>query len=105
MDDELHTGTGVFFIGIVAGSQTQFSREPVLPAFSGIVAPSSPFQWVKNRVCSRCPGGIDKAALNRLLKNARLLRFPHPAPFNVPKSTPHGSGFRGPCIRTFLNSL
>jgi hypothetical protein len=27
MDNKLHTGTGVFFIGIVAGSQTQFSRE------------------------------------------------------------------------------
>jgi hypothetical protein len=25
MDDKLHTGTGVFFIGIVAGSQTHFS--------------------------------------------------------------------------------
>jgi hypothetical protein len=41
----------------------------------------------------------------RLLKNARLLRFPHPSPFNVPESTPHGSGFRGPCIQAFLNSL
>ena len=40
-------------------------------------------------------------------------RFPEP--FNVLKSTPHGSGLvplrstilrmRGPCIRTFLNSL
>ena len=30
-------------------------------------------------------------------------RFPEP--FNVLKSTPHGSGFRGPCIWTFLNSL
>jgi hypothetical protein len=39
------------------------------------------------------------------LKNARLLRFPHPSPFNVPDSTPHGSGFRGPCIWAFLNSL
>jgi hypothetical protein len=46
-----------------------------------------------------------RAAPNKLLKNARLLRFPHPSPFNVPESTPHGSGFRGPCIRTFLNSL
>jgi hypothetical protein len=26
MDDKLHTGTGVFFIGIAAGSQTQFSK-------------------------------------------------------------------------------
>jgi len=43
--------------------------------------------------------------ISRLLKNVRLLRFPHPSPFNVPESTPHGSGFRGPCIRTFLNSL
>ena len=43
--------------------------------------------------------------LGRLLKNARLLRFPHPSPFNVPASTPHGSGFRRPCIQTFLNSL
>jgi hypothetical protein len=43
--------------------------------------------------------------LNRLLKNARLLRFPHPSPFNVQASTSHGSGFRGPCIQTFLNSL
>jgi hypothetical protein len=39
------------------------------------------------------------------LKNARLLRFPHPSPFNVPESTPRGSGFQGPCIQTFLNSL
>jgi hypothetical protein len=39
------------------------------------------------------------------LKNAHLLRFPHPSPFNVPASTPHGLGFRGPCIWTFLNSL
>jgi len=41
--------------------------------------------------------------------------FPHPEPFNVLKSTPHGSGLvplrstilriRGPCIWTFLNSL
>jgi len=43
--------------------------------------------------------------MSRLLKNARLLRFPHPSPFNVPESTPHGSGYRGPCIQTFLNSL
>jgi hypothetical protein len=53
--------------------------------------------------------------INRLLKNAHLLRFPHPSPFNVPQSTPHGSGLvplrstilriRGPCIRAFLNSL
>jgi cell wall-associated NlpC family hydrolase len=42
---------------------------------------------------------------NRLLKNALLLHFPHPSSFNVPESTPHGSGFRGPCIQTFLNSL
>jgi len=28
---------------------------------------------------------------SRLLKNAHLLRFPHPSPFNVPASTPHGS--------------
>jgi hypothetical protein len=27
------------------------------------------------------------------LKNAHLFRFPHPSPFNVRKSTPHGSGF------------
>jgi len=46
-----------------------------------------------------------RGRLSRLLKNVRLLRFPHPSPFNVPASTPHGSGFRGPCIRTFLNSL
>jgi hypothetical protein len=39
------------------------------------------------------------------LKNAHLLRVPHPSPFNVPESTPHGSGFRGPCIWAFLNSL
>jgi hypothetical protein len=39
-----------------------------------------------------------------LLKNDPLLRFPDPSPFNVPKSTPHGSGLRGPCIRPFLNS-
>jgi hypothetical protein len=51
--------------------------------------------------------------MSRLLKNARLLRFPHPSPFNVPQSTPHGKGtpcgkvspHRGPCIQTFLNSL
>ena len=42
---------------------------------------------------------------SRLLKNARLLRFLHPSPFDVPPSTPHGSGFQKPCIRTFLNSL
>jgi hypothetical protein len=41
---------------------------------------------------------------NRLLKNAGLGR-PHSSPFNVPTGTPHGSEFRGPCIRTFLNSL
>jgi len=41
----------------------------------------------------------------RLLKNAHLLRFPHPSPFNVPQSTPHGSGYRGPCLWAFLNSL
>jgi hypothetical protein len=40
------------------------------------------------------------------LKNAHLRRrFPHPLPFNVPQSTHHGSGFRGPCIWAFLNSL
>jgi len=53
--------------------------------------------------------------VNRLLKNAHLLRFPHPSPFNVARSTPHGSGLapfcsailriRGPCICTFLKSL
>jgi hypothetical protein len=47
------------------------------------------------------PGGD----FNRLLKNVHLLRFPHPSPFNVPDSTPHGSGLRGPCIWPFLNSL
>jgi hypothetical protein len=41
----------------------------------------------------------------QVLQNAHLLRFPHPSPFNVPESTPHGSGYRGPCIWTFLNSL
>jgi hypothetical protein len=34
-------------------------------------------------------------AFNRLLKNACLLRFPHPSPFNVPASTPHGLGISG----------
>jgi hypothetical protein len=53
MEDKLHTGTGVSFIGFVAGSQTQFLKEPVLSAISAIIAPSSSFQWVKNRVCSR----------------------------------------------------
>jgi len=43
--------------------------------------------------------------MSRLLKNAHLRRFPHPSPFNVPQSTPYGSGYRGPCIQTFLNSL
>jgi len=38
-------------------------------------------------------------------QNARLLRFLHPSPFDVPHSTPHGSGFQKPCIRTFLNGL
>jgi hypothetical protein len=42
---------------------------------------------------------------NSLLKNTHLLRFPHPSPFNVPMSTPHGAGFRRPCIWPFLSSL
>jgi hypothetical protein len=44
-------------------------------------------------------------ALRAGFQNAHLLCFHHPSPFNVPDSTPHGSGFRGPCIWTFLNSL
>jgi hypothetical protein len=32
--------------------------------------------------------------MTRLLKNAHLPRFPAPAPFNVRKSTPRGSGDR-----------
>jgi len=36
-----------------------------------------------------------------MLKNAHLLRFPHFSPFYVQESTPHGSGFRRPCIGHF----
>jgi hypothetical protein len=31
-----------------------------------------------------------KVLFARLVKNGLLLRFPHPSPFNVPISTPHG---------------
>jgi hypothetical protein len=39
MDDKLHTGTGVFFIGFAAGSQTQFSGENCLACNFGDCCP------------------------------------------------------------------
>ncbi len=48
---------------------------------------------------------ICKRPSSRLLKNSHLLRFPHPSPFDVPQSTPHGEVFQRPCIWPFLSSL
>jgi hypothetical protein len=44
MDDELHTGTGVFFIGIAAGSQTQFSRGASFACIFAYYCPAFLFQ-------------------------------------------------------------
>jgi len=46
MDDELHTGTGVFFIGIAAGSQTEFTARPFSPAISLVTVPCFAFNPV-----------------------------------------------------------
>ncbi len=43
--------------------------------------------------------------LYRLLKNAHLLRFPHPSSLRRTPGTSHFSVFRGPCIWAFLSSL
>jgi len=42
---------------------------------------------------------------NRLLKKAHLRRYAHPSSLRRTARTPHSSGFRKPCIWTFLISL
>jgi hypothetical protein len=74
--------------------------------FSDFFLDRTPHFHYNTKTSQNRPSGHGTAmAFNRLLKSACLLRFPHPSPFNVPESTPRGSGFRGPCIQTFLNSL
>jgi hypothetical protein len=51
MDDKLYTGTGVFFIGIAAGSQTQFSMEACFPPIITNGCPSTASLSVKNEIC------------------------------------------------------
>jgi hypothetical protein len=47
---------------------------------------------------------VETHCIIRLLKNAHLLRFPQPSSLRRTSSTPHSSGFQGPCIWAFLSS-
>jgi hypothetical protein len=58
--------------------------------------------WNLNILREPLKGG---GQLNRLLKNAHLLRFPHPSLLRRTLSTPHSSGFQEPNIWAFLSSL
>jgi hypothetical protein len=58
MDDKLYTEITESFIGIDAGSQSQFYREAYYACIFMHSCLSSAFQGVKNGVCSLAFGGM-----------------------------------------------